>query len=88
MFPEDRRLRRVGGGGEETPCHSSFRELLVAGWCPTAAAVRTWAGPRAFNCVKTSIPVSGSSWCQLIFCSENKQIDVEIAISQGEYLSF
>lgn len=39
VFPEDRRLREGPGA---TTCHSSFKELLVAGWCPTAAAVRTW----------------------------------------------
>lgn len=36
------RQKTEGGGKRTTPCHSSFKELLVAGWCPAAAAVQNW----------------------------------------------
>lgn len=31
-----------GGGKRTTPCHSSFKELFVAAWCPVDAAGKNW----------------------------------------------
>lgn len=36
------RQKTEGGGKRTTPCHSSFKELLVAGWCPAAPTGGNW----------------------------------------------
>lgn len=61
MFPEDRRQRE--GGGEEQHLVNSFKELLVSGWCPTAAAVRNWVCLYGF-CISMS---KNANTCMYLF---------------------
>lgn len=66
VFPED---RRWGKGERTTPCHSSFKELLSAGWC--SAAVKNWVCCwGAYMCMHIcpSIPYLLISVCEYTFC--------------------